>query len=82
MIKNTLSKVLMATALGSLAAAGASLLTEQAAFAQGSATVGSLRGQIRDKANGESAVGATVVATSPAGIGTPSARRISFAWYS
>src|SRR5262249_6376597 len=29
-------------------------------------SVGSLRGQIRDKANGEGAVGATVVATSPA----------------
>jgi hypothetical protein len=66
MFKNTISKVLMAAALGSLVVAGSALVEEQAARAQGSATVGSLRGLIRDKANGEPAVGATVVATSPA----------------
>ncbi len=66
MFKNTISKVLMAAALGSLTVAGSALVEEQAARAQGSATVGSLRGLIRDKANGEAAVGATVVATSPA----------------
>jgi hypothetical protein len=66
MIKNKLSKVLMATALGTLAVMGASVVEHQTARAQGSATVGSLRGQIRDKAAGEAAVGATVVATSPA----------------
>ncbi len=67
MIKNKISKVLMATALGTLAVTGTSLIEDQTARAQGSATVGSLRGQIRDKgASGEAAIGATVVATSPA----------------
>lgn len=66
MIKNKLSKVLMATALGTLAVTGTSLVEEQTARAQGSATVGSMRGQIRDKAANEPAIGATVVATSPA----------------
>jgi len=66
MMKNTLSKVLMAAALGTMAVAGSSLIEDQTVRAQGSATVGSLRGLIRDKANGEPAVGATVVATSPA----------------
>jgi outer membrane receptor protein involved in Fe transport len=66
MIKNKLDKVLMAAFLGSLAALGASLVDQQVAHAQGSATVGSLRGLIRDRSTGEPAVGATVVATSPA----------------
>jgi outer membrane receptor protein involved in Fe transport len=66
MTKNTISKVLMATALGTFAITGSSLIEDQSARAQGSATVGSLRGVIRDKAGGEPAVGATVVATSPA----------------
>src|ERR1043165_1766518 len=66
MNKNMISKVLMATALGSLAVTGSSLIENSTARAQGSATVGSLRGQIRDKSNGEAAIGATVVATSPA----------------
>jgi hypothetical protein len=66
MIKNKVSSVLMATALGTLAITGSSLIEDQSARAQGSATVGSLRGVIRDKSNGEVAVGATVVATSPA----------------
>ncbi|MDX2089030.1 MAG: TonB-dependent receptor [Kofleriaceae bacterium] len=48
---------------------GGSLVDQSDAFAQGSATVGSLRGVIRDKANGEPAVGATVVATSPSLVG-------------
>ena len=66
MIKNKVSKVLMATALGTLAITGSSLVEDQTARAQGSATIGGLRGQIRDKAANEAAVGATVVATSPA----------------
>src|SRR5512143_1767432 len=64
MIKNTISKVLMAAALGALAVAGGSLIEDHVAHAQG--TVGSLRGTIHDKSGGETAVGATVVATSPA----------------
>jgi hypothetical protein len=66
MIRNTTSKILMAVALASLAIAGGSLVDSREARAQGSATVGSLRGQIRDKAANEPAVGAMVVATSPA----------------
>lgn len=68
MIKNKLSRVLMATALGTLAVTGGSLVEEQVASAQG-ATVGSLRGSIRDKNGGDAAIGATVVATSPALVG-------------
>ncbi|MGE0400141.1 MAG: TonB-dependent receptor [Kofleriaceae bacterium] len=46
--------------------AGASAVVEpQEVFAQTGATVGQLRGVIRDKATGQPAVGATVVATSP-----------------
>ncbi|HEY4239682.1 MAG TPA: carboxypeptidase regulatory-like domain-containing protein [Kofleriaceae bacterium] len=48
----------------SLLGGAASLISEHSAFAQTGATVGNLRGIIRDK--GEAAVGATVVATSPA----------------
>ena len=59
---NKLIKSVMAAAL---LFGGGSLIELPAAHAQGSATVGSLRGQIRDKATGEAAVGATVVATSP-----------------
>jgi hypothetical protein len=66
MNKNTISKVLMAAALGSLAVIGTAAIEDQTARAQGSATVGSLRGTIKDKSNGEDAPGATVVATSPA----------------
>src|SRR5689334_11033147 len=43
-----------------------SVLHSTEAFAQSSATVGSLRGVLKDKSTGEAAVGATVVATSPA----------------
>jgi outer membrane receptor protein involved in Fe transport len=39
------------------------------AWAQSGATVGSLRGVLKDKATGEPAIGATVVATSPALVG-------------
>ncbi len=39
------------------------------AYAQSSATVGSLRGVVRDKSTGEPAVGATLVATSPSLLG-------------
>jgi hypothetical protein len=49
-------------AIGIVGAAVA--LSETDAHAQ--AGIGSVRGQVRDKANGEPAVGATVVATSPA----------------
>jgi len=45
---------------------GTIALCETDVYAQAGSTVGSLRGQVRDKANGEPAVGATVVATSPA----------------
>jgi hypothetical protein len=65
MIRNKLSRILMATALGALAFSGGSLVSEQTASAQG-ATNGSLRGTIKDKNGGDAAVGATVVATSPA----------------
>jgi hypothetical protein len=66
MMKNTILKVLMVTALGTFAITGSSLIEDQSARAQGSATVGSFRGVVRDKAGGEPAIGATVVATSPA----------------
>jgi len=66
MTKTTVSKVLMAAALGTLAVTGSSLLEDQTAHAQASASVGSLRGTVRDKSGGNAAVGATVVATSPA----------------
>lgn len=45
------------------------LLHPQLAFAQSGATVGSLRGVLKDKSTGEPAIGATVVATSPALVG-------------
>ena len=57
----TIIKSFMAAAL---LVGGGSLIEAPVAHAQG-ATVGSLRGAIRDKATGEAAVGATVVATSP-----------------
>jgi outer membrane receptor protein involved in Fe transport len=60
-MKNAIFQAFMA--LGVLA--GTLALTEVDAQAQ-AGTVGSLRGQIRDKATGENAAGATVVATSPA----------------
>jgi hypothetical protein len=44
----------------------AAFAPERDASAQASSTVGSVRGQVKDKVNGEAAVGATVVATSPA----------------
>jgi len=63
---NKLSKIFMAAALS----VGAGTLYQPAeVFAQSSATVGSLRGIIRDKSTGEPALGATVVATSPALVG-------------
>jgi hypothetical protein len=55
-------------AIGVLGGAN-SLLSPSPVFAQSSATVGSLRGQLKDKSTGEAAVGATVVATSPALVG-------------
>src|SRR5262245_47901742 len=66
MIANKIAKVLMAAALGTLAVTGSSLIEDHSARAQGSAGVGSVRGTIRDKSGGANAVGATVVATSPA----------------
>src|SRR5262245_36827025 len=65
MIKNKLSHVLMATALGVLAITGSSLIEDQTARAQGNATVCSVRGAVGDKGVGVAA-GATVVSTSPA----------------
>lgn len=63
---NRLSKIFMAAAL----ALGAGAIVHPSdAFAQAGSTVGSLRGVLKDKANGEPAVGATVVATSPALVG-------------
>src|SRR5215510_4826732 len=59
---NKLSKILLAVGV----LAGASAIHETEVFAQASSTVGSLRGVLKDKASGEAAVGATVVATSPA----------------
>ena len=57
-------------AFGAMGVLGAtSLIDTHDAFAQASATNGQLRGQIKDKATGEAAIGATVVATSPALVG-------------
>lgn len=63
---NKLSKIFMATAL---ALGAGSLVDPSEVFAQASSTVGGLRGVLKDKATGEVAVGATVVATSPALVG-------------
>src|SRR5512140_3534075 len=61
---NKTIKAFMAAAL--LFGAG-SLIETHPVFAQASTTVGSVRGQLKDKgANNDAAVGATVVATSPA----------------
>nr|MBA3462027.1 carboxypeptidase regulatory-like domain-containing protein [Deltaproteobacteria bacterium] len=60
-----MNKLIQTVMAGALLAGGASLIELPDAYAQGSATVGTLRGVIRDKASGEAAVGATVVATSP-----------------
>ncbi len=54
-------------ALGVLS--GAHLANPTVAKAQSGATVGSLRGVLKDKSTGEPAIGATVVATSPALVG-------------
>jgi len=58
-------RVVLAAALG---ITGGAMLAGDAR-AQSSATVGNLRGVVRDKATGEGVVGATIVATSPALIG-------------
>ena len=60
-----MKKVIQSFMAAALLVGGGSLIELPVAHAQGSASVGSLRGQIRDKASGEAAVGATVVATSP-----------------
>jgi hypothetical protein len=65
-MQNKLSKILLGVALA-FVVGGTIELGD--AFAQSSATVGSVRGVIRDKSTGESALGATVVATSPALVG-------------
>jgi len=65
------NKVLKASflAFGAMGFLGtSSLLAPQAAYAQ-SSTVGAVRGVLKDKATGEPAVAATVVATSPALVG-------------
>jgi outer membrane receptor protein involved in Fe transport len=62
-----MNKVTKAFMMAALLFGGGSLIEQHDAFAQAGATVGQLRGQIRDKAdNGNAAIGATVVATSPA----------------
>jgi hypothetical protein len=61
-----LSKILVGAGL---AFAGGLLVTPPPVLAQSSSTAGSLRGVLRDKATKEPAVGATVVATSPALVG-------------
>jgi hypothetical protein len=60
-----MNKVMSSVMVAALLVGGGSLVELQSAHAQGSASVGGLRGVIRDKATGEPAVGATVVATSP-----------------
>ncbi len=65
-------KVLKASflAFGAMGLLGTtSLLSPRDASAQSSSTVGGVRGQLKDKATGEAAIGATVVATSPALVG-------------
>ena len=65
-MQNKLSKILLGAAL---AFGVGSTIDLSDTFAQSSATVGSVRGVIRDKTTGEPALGATVVATSPALVG-------------
>ena len=62
---NKLNKTLLGVGLVGASLLANTLLTETSAFAQEN-TVGSLRGQIRDAGANENAIGATVVATSPA----------------
>ncbi len=61
-----MNKAISAFMMAALAFGAGTFIDNHAAHAQASATVGSLRGEIKDKANGEAAPGATVVATSPA----------------
>jgi len=65
-MQTKLSRILLGAALA-FGVGGTIQLTD--AYAQSSATVGSVRGVIRDKSTGDSALGATVVATSPALVG-------------
>jgi len=65
-MQNKLSKILLGAAL---AFGVVHTIQLEDAYAQGSATVGSLRGIIKDKSSGDPALGATVVATSPALVG-------------
>ena len=60
-----MNKIIKSFMAAALLVGGGSLIELPVAHAQGSANVGSVRGSIRDKATGEGAVGATVVATSP-----------------
>jgi hypothetical protein len=64
-----MKKIIQSVMAAALVVGGGSLVELPTAHAQGSATVGSLRGVIRDKATGEPAIGATVVATSPSLVG-------------
>ncbi len=61
---NKISKTLLSAGLLGATLLAQSYITETTAHAQ--ATVGGLRGQIRDAGTKEAAVGATIVATSPA----------------
>src|SRR5690348_2928076 len=65
-VSNTFNRVLF---FGALAVGGSALLSIPQAHAQSAATVGSLRGTIRDKGTGEPAIGATIIATSPSLLG-------------
>lgn len=63
------SGVPIAAALALGASVGSALIEPTDAYAQASSTAGALRGVLKDKATGEVAIGATVVATSPALVG-------------
>src|SRR4051812_36912692 len=60
-----MNKLIKSVLAGALLATRASIISVPAAHAQSSAPLGAGRGVVRDKATGEAAVGATVVATSP-----------------
>lgn len=59
------NKILKAFMAVSLLGGATSLISPHDAHAQAGAGVGGVRGTLRDKATGEAAVGATIVATSP-----------------
>jgi hypothetical protein len=66
MTNNVITQFLAAATIGSLLIVAPAIVGDHEAHAQGSATVGRMRGTVRDKKSGELAVGATVIVTSPA----------------